>query len=34
MIDKLIQLSTQSGGLLPLMGLLLLATLAVIVERW
>jgi len=34
MIDKLMQLSTQSGGLLPLMGLLLLATLTVIVERW
>jgi biopolymer transport protein ExbB len=34
MIQKLIDLSIQSGGLLPLMGLLLLATLAVIVERW
>ena len=33
MTEKLIQLSWQSGGLLPLMGLLLLATLAVIVER-
>lgn len=33
MIDKLIQLSIMSGGLLPLMGLLLLVTLAVIVER-
>lgn len=33
MIDKLIELSLLSGGLLPLMGLLLLATLAVIVER-
>src|SRR5262245_45211027 len=34
MIDKLIELSVMSGGLLPLMGLLLLITLAVIVERW
>ena len=33
MIEKLIELSVLSGGLLPLMGLLLLATLAVIVER-
>jgi len=33
MIEKLIQLSIMSGGLLPLMGLLLLVTLAVIVER-
>lgn len=33
MIDKLIQLSVMSGGLLPLMGVLLLITLAVIVER-
>jgi biopolymer transport protein ExbB len=33
MIDKLIELSVMSGGLLPLMGLLLLITLAVIVER-
>lgn len=33
MIDKLIQLSIMSGGLLPLMGVLLLVTLAVIVER-
>jgi len=33
MIEKFIQLSVQSGGLLPLMGVLLLATLAVIIER-
>ena len=33
MIDKLIQLSIMSGGLLPLMGVLLLITLAVIIER-
>ena len=33
MIDKLIELSIMSGGLLPLMGVLLLITLAVIVER-
>ena len=33
MFDKLIDLSIQSGGLLPLMALLLLVTLAVIVER-
>lgn len=33
MIEKLIELSVMSGGLLPLMGLLLLITLAVIVER-
>lgn len=33
MIQKLIDLSVQSGGLLPLMGLLLLITLTVIVER-
>lgn len=33
MIDKLLQLSMQSGGLLPLMGLLLLIALTVIVER-
>jgi biopolymer transport protein ExbB len=33
MIDKLIELSVMSGGLLPLMGLLLLITLAVIIER-
>ena len=33
MMQKLIELSSQSGGLLPLMGLLLLITLAVIVER-
>src|SRR5258708_20202451 len=33
MIEKLIQLSVMSGGLLPLMGVLLLITLAVIVER-
>jgi biopolymer transport protein ExbB len=33
MIDKLIELSVMSGGLLPLMGLLLLVTLVVIVER-
>jgi len=33
MVDKLIQLSVMSGGLLPLMGVLLLITLAVIIER-
>jgi biopolymer transport protein ExbB len=33
MMQKLIDLSIQSGGLLPLMGLLLLVTLTVIVER-
>lgn len=33
MIDKILQLSAQSGGLLPLMGLLLLIALTVIVER-
>lgn len=33
MIEKLIQLSMLSGGLLPLMALLLLFTLAVIIER-
>jgi biopolymer transport protein ExbB len=33
MIDKFIQLSVMSGGLLPLMALLLLVTLAVIIER-
>jgi biopolymer transport protein ExbB len=33
MIDKLIHLSIMSGGLLPLMGGLLLVTLAVIIER-
>jgi biopolymer transport protein ExbB len=33
MMEKLIQLSVMSGGLLPLMGVLLLITLAVIVER-
>jgi len=33
MIDKFIQLSVLSGGLLPLMGVLLLFTLAVIIER-
>jgi len=33
MIDQLIQLSLMSGGLLPLMAVLLLFTLAVIVER-
>jgi biopolymer transport protein ExbB len=33
MIDKLIQLSILSGGLLPLMAVLLLFTLAVIIER-
>ncbi|HZP94088.1 MAG TPA: MotA/TolQ/ExbB proton channel family protein [Burkholderiales bacterium] len=33
MIDKLIQLSIMSGGLLPVMGILLLVTLAVIIER-
>jgi biopolymer transport protein ExbB len=34
MMQKLIDLSIQSGGLLPLMGVLLLVTLTVIVERW
>ena len=33
MIDKFIQLSIMSGGLLPLMAVLLLVTLAAIVER-
>lgn len=33
MIEKLIQLSIMSGGLLPVMGILLLVTLAVIIER-
>lgn len=33
MFEKVIQLSVMSGGLLPLMGVLLLITLAVIVER-
>ena len=33
MTDKLIQLSIMSGGLLPLMGVLLLVTFAVIIER-
>lgn len=33
MIEKLIHLSVMSGGILPLMGLLLLVTLAVIIER-
>jgi biopolymer transport protein ExbB len=33
MIDKLIELSIMSGGLLPLMAVLLLVTLAVVVER-
>ncbi len=33
MMDKLIELSIMSGGLLPLMGVLLLITLAVIIER-
>jgi biopolymer transport protein ExbB len=33
MLEQAIQLSIMSGGLLPLMGLLLLITLAVIVER-
>jgi biopolymer transport protein ExbB len=33
-MQKLIDLSIQSGGLLPLMGVLLLVTLTVIVERW
>src|SRR4249920_1512075 len=33
MIDKFIHLSAMSGGLLPLMGVLLLVTLAVIIER-
>jgi biopolymer transport protein ExbB len=34
MIDKIIELSILSGGLLPLMALLLLVTIAVIIERW
>ena len=33
MIDKFVHLSAMSGGLLPLMGVLLLVTLAVIIER-
>ncbi len=33
MIDKIIELSILSGGLLPIMGLLLLLTLAIIIER-
>jgi biopolymer transport protein ExbB len=33
MLEQVIQLSIMSGGLLPLMGVLLLITLAVIVER-
>ncbi|HZR02757.1 MAG TPA: MotA/TolQ/ExbB proton channel family protein [Burkholderiales bacterium] len=33
MVEKLVHLSVQSGGLLPLMGLLLLVALTVIVER-
>ncbi len=33
MIDKIIELSYLSGGLLPMMGLLLLITLAIIIER-
>jgi biopolymer transport protein ExbB len=33
MIEKLIELSIMSGGLLPLMAVLLLVTLAVVVER-
>lgn len=33
MFEKLIHLSVMSGGILPLMGLLLLVTLAVIIER-
>ena len=33
MLDKLIELSVMSGGILPLMFLLLFVTLAVIVER-
>jgi len=33
MIEKIIQLSVMSGGLLPLMAVLLLVTLSVIVER-
>ncbi len=34
MFDHIVQLSIQSGGLIPLMGVLLLVTLAVIVERF
>jgi biopolymer transport protein ExbB len=34
MMEKFIHLSYQSGGLLPLMALLMLVTLAAIVERW
>jgi len=33
MVDHIVQLSIQSGGLIPLMGVLLLITIAVIVER-
>ena len=33
MLEQVIHLSVMSGGLLPLMGVLLLITLAVIVER-
>ncbi len=33
MIDKIIELSYLSGGLLPMMGVLLLITLAIIIER-
>ncbi len=33
MYDHIVQLSMQSGGLIPLMGVLLLVTIAVIVER-
>ena len=33
MFDHIVQLSIQSGGLIPLMGVLLLITIAVIVER-
>ena len=33
MIDKIVELSILSGGLLPLMGVLLLITLAIIIER-
>lgn len=33
MFDHIVQLSIQSGGLIPLMGVLLLVTIAVIVER-
>src|SRR6185436_10743421 len=33
MIEKLIELSIMSGGLLPLMAVLLLVTLAVVIER-